>query len=354
MAISAALLESNIRSQVFLERLKSGEVRKFAPFLREIDRSLRDRLLQHELSDFQRTRLESLLREVDALLLTIITRYADQLQGDLFKVADYQAGLEARSIQNAVDYVPNVPAPAQVQAAILTSPLSVRGTGGGKLLEPFISDWGRAERQAITGAIRQGYFEGQTSQQIIQRIRGTRVLNYADGLLNVTERHAGAVVRTAVQHVANVARQTTWDENADLVKGYEWVSTLDSHTTIICQSLDGRVFKLGAGPIPPAHINCRSTTTAVLDDKYKVLLQGAERASKNGPVPATETYYTWLKTQPVSFQDEVLGKTRAQLFRNGGLSAERFAALQLDRNFHPLTLDEMQRLEPLAFERAKI
>jgi SPP1 gp7 family putative phage head morphogenesis protein len=355
MSVSVALLEANIRSQVLLERLKSGEVRKFEPFLREIDRMLRDKLALQELSTFQRTRLESLLREVDSLLGTIFGRYTQQLQADLLQVADYQSGLEARSIGNAVaSYVPNIPSDTQIKAAILSQPLSVRGVGGGKLLQAFISDWSKSERDTLTGAIRQGYFEGQTNAQIVQRIRGTKALKYADGLLDVTSRHANAIVRTSIQHVAGVARFETWQANTDIVKGYEWVSTLDSRTTVICQSLDGRVFELGGGPVPPAHVNCRSTTTPVLDDSFSFLRKGAERASQDGPVPASETYYSWLKGQPAAFQNEVLGKSRAQLFRDGGLSAERFAALQLDRNFQPLTLDEMKRLEPLAFERAGI
>ena len=36
------------------------------------------------------------------------------------------------------------------------------------------------------------------------------------------------------------------------------------------------------------------------------------------------------------------------------LTVERFAELQLDRNFAPLTLVQMRALEPLAFLRANI
>ncbi|MPW47639.1 phage head morphogenesis protein, partial [Moraxella catarrhalis] len=53
-------------------------------------------------------------------------------------------------------------------------------------------------------------------------------------------------------------------------------------------------------------------------------------------------YYEWLKNQPAQYQDEVLGKTRAKLFRDGGMTVERFRALQLDKNFTPLTLDEIK------------
>ena len=66
------------------------------------------------------------------------------------------------------------------------------------------------------------------------------------------------------------------------------------------------------------------------------------------------SYYDWLKQQPAAFQDKAIGPVRAKLFREGGLSIERFSELQLDRNFSPLTLVQMKALEPLAFERAGI
>jgi hypothetical protein len=90
----------------------------------------------------------------------------------------------------------------------------------------------------------------------------------------------------------------------------------------------------------------------------KLFSQGATQSSKgsDGPkqVSADLTYYEWLKSQSKAFQDEALGPTRAKLFRDGGLSAERFAQLQLDRQFKPITLAKLKELEPLAFERAGI
>jgi hypothetical protein len=84
--------------------------------------------------------------------------------------------------------------------------------------------------------------------------------------------------------------------------------------------------------------------------------EGATRASVGDSgaqqVRADLSYYDWLKQQPVAFQDKAIGPVRAKLFRDGGLSVERFADLQLDRNFSPLTLVQMKALEPLAFDRA--
>lgn len=357
MATNPAIYDAEIRHQVFIERLKSGEVAKFAPFLKQIDRLIRDRLSGDDITDFNRDRLERLLQTVDGLLLAILTEYTDQLNLDLIDLAQYEATFEASTLSQVgpATFEAVVPAVAQIRAAVLANPLSVRGADGGKLLKPFIQGWASNERTRVVNAIRQGFFEGQTNSEIVKAIRGTKALQYKDGILATTDRNASAIVRTAVQHVATQARMETLKENSDVVQAVEWVSTLDSRTTPTCKSLDGKRFKIDEGPRPPIHINCRSTVVPITRFS-DVFGEDATRASKGADgakqVDASLSYYEWLKTQPAAFQDEALGKARAKLFRDGGLSAERFSALQLDRQFQPLTLDEMRRLEPLAFERA--
>lgn len=353
MAQAQQLDEVAVRHQVFLERLKSGEVKKFDSFLRRIDKDIRRRLGDVAVTDYSRARMERLLTSIEKDLAVINGEYQRQLFDDLDELAIYEAGFESRSLNSVLDdFETVIPAATQLSAAVRSRPLSVRGADGGKLLEPFIKDWSASETRRVTGAIRQGYYEGQTTAQILQAVRGTRANQYRDGILATTSRNADAVVRTAVQHVASVARQQTWEQNQDLVKQVRWVSTLDSRTSQQCRSLDGMLFDVGKGPRPPIHIRCRSTTVAELDPEFSFLREGATRASADGQVSADQSYYQWLKKQPASFQDAALGPQRAKLFRDGGLTAERFAELNIGRNFEPLTLAEMRKLEPLAFDRA--
>ena len=349
------LIEQTTRHQVFLERLKSSEVNQFAAFLREMDKVLLARLGSVVITEYTRRRAEALIAEIEGQLSAIFGRFWDDLQGRLLDIAEYEAGFESRSInQLMVDFETTIPPVSQIRAAVLSAPLSVRDANGGKLLAPLIKDWSSTEVSRVTGAIRQGYYEGQTTAQILRNVRGTKAAQYRDGILATTNRGASAVVRTAVQHVASVARQATWEANSDLVQGVVWVSTLDGRTTQQCRSLDGRRFPVDEGPRPPIHINCRSTTVADLDPEFAFLKEGATRSSKDGYVDADLTYYEWLKLQPPDFQDEAIGPTRAALLRDGGLTAERFAEINLGKSFEPLTLEEMRRIEPLAFERAGI
>jgi hypothetical protein len=164
------------------------------------------------------------------------------------------------------------------------------------------------------------------------------------------------MVRTAVQHASAQARQAVWEENDDIIDGYVWISVLDNRTTQICRSLDGQFFKLGKGPVPPIHIGCRSVTVAHIKDVD--VFAHTTRASKGdkggAQVPASMTYYEWLKTQPASFQDDAIGVERGKLLRDGGMSADQFAKLQLNSNFQPLTLDQMRKKAPQAFKLAGI
>lgn len=347
---ASKLLNSTIRNQVYLEGLKSEEVNQFAAFLRQIDRDLRQRLTADDLTQMSRTRLEKLLREVKRSLNGIFSEYYDELAGHLTDLATYESEFEAKNLANAIDspdFESVIPAPEQVRAAVFSSPLSVRGADGGKLLEPFVKDWIASDVKRLTGAIRQGFFEGQTNFQILQSLRGTKSLGYKDGVIATVDRHAKAIVRTAVQHTASTARMETWKQND--IEEYQVVATLDGRTSAICRSLDKKVFEIDKGPVPPFHIQCRSTTVAKLPSKYDVLDKGATRASKDGPVDAGLNYYEWLQTQDPDFQDDVLGPVRGKLFRDGNLSPNRFASLQLDKNFKSLTLDDMRRKEPNAF-----
>lgn len=361
MAANQAILDATIRHAVFLEKLKAGEVGKFAPFLKEIDRSIRDRLTQSDLTEYNVKRLEALLKEVDSLLLGIFDRYSVQLNLDLINIANYEAEFEATSLTRSapvgVSFDVAAPTVTAIRAAVLTNPLSVRGTGGGKLLKSFIKGWTTAERERVTGTIRQGFFEGQTNFQVIRNIRGTKAAGYKDGVLATTNRNASTVVHTAIQHASSQARIEVAKANTDIVAEIEMVATLDSKTSQQCRSMDKRRFPVNSGPRPPFHPNCR-TTFILLTKLSEMFAKGATRASVGadgaGQVSASLDYYHWLKQQPESFQDVAIGPVRAKLFREGGLSIQRFAELQLDRNFAPLNLAQMKELEPLAFERANI
>lgn len=347
-----------VRYQVLLERLKQHEVQDFAKVFNQLDRATRDILLGlavEDLGKLTRKELNKVLAELRQTNLDLLTKAVEQFDENLAKIAAHSADFEVQTLRSVTE-TKRLKIVAIADAAAYQEAVAQPISATGQLLETFSAEWTKGEVNRLNNVVQRAWGEGWTINQLAQAIRGTKKLNYKDGILATSRRNAEAIGRTAIQHTASSGRIAVWSANRDIVSGYIWVSTLDSRTTQICRSLDRRRFDLGAGPRPPAHINCRSTTIAEVNKDLGLdfLDEGATRGSKFGEVDADLSYYDWLKQQPAAFQDEAIGKTRGALFRNGGLSADQFAALNLGRNFQPLTLDEMRKLAPVAFEKAGI
>lgn len=86
------------------------------------------------------------------------------------------------------------------------------------------------------------------------------------------------------------------------VEQYQIVATLDSHTSEICQGMDGKVFPMKdfeAGvTAPPFHVYCRSITVPYFEEDFGNMGQRAAKGEdgKTYHVPADMTYKEWQKS----------------------------------------------------------
>ncbi|WP_299945336.1 minor capsid protein [uncultured Ruegeria sp.] len=353
------LIEIATRHQVHLERLKSGAQGEFDSFLREMQRDIVAQIAEVEdMDSLKGRRLNRLLKAVRNTLKTGFGNYEAVWRQQLADLAEYEGGFEARTLQRVFGVDFTLPSPSQMVTAAFAKPLSVQGIDQGQLLQSFFDGWSDKTFRRVEGSIRLSAAQGESLTQAIRRLRGTRARNYRDGLFHATRRDMAMLVRTSMQHVAVQAKEAVWDRNRDIIKGVEWAAVLDGRTSTICRSLDGQVFPVDEGPRPPAHIACRSVTVPQVRDGLSILGKKGQQTARGADgikqVAANQDYYQWLKTQPAEFQDSVIGSERGKLLRSGGLSPERFRALQLDKNFRPLTLEAMRELEPAAFEAAGI
>lgn len=350
-----APVNAAVRAQVVLERLKAGHVRDWQSVQVELRTSYRQIMAALEvqtLQELNRRELNALLAELQAAHVRITAAGMAKFSEELAPLAEFAALLEVKELGKlAAGLKFNAPTAKAAYNYALQTPINATG----QLLKPFVENWSKADAARTANLVRTGWAQNRPLMDMVREATGTRKNGYQDGFLDVSRRHAGTVINTATQHTASAARMATFEANGDIITGYEWVATLDRRTTQVCRSLDGRKFEAGKGPLPPIHPNCRSTTAATLGPEWDFLDEDATRASagpKPGPVEADETFYSWLQKQPAEFQDFAIGKSRGKLLRNGGLTSERFAALNIDRNFQPLTLAEMRQIEPRAFAKA--
>ncbi len=362
-----SLADLATRQQVALERIKSGFDREFKGVARTLRAKIREifsRIDVDTLDELSLGELNALLVKLSKEQTKITAAYVDDFEKSLKDVGAMSAKLEVSQLATldtgdlaALSVV--APSANKIYKEALRQPIQAVG----QMLEPFIAQFPPQDVARMNKVIRTGYAQGTSNQDMVRELVGTKKNNYKDGQVAITERNASAVTHTATQHINTVARQATWQSDDALGLGYYWVATLDRRTTQQCRGLDEthgvgkEPFEYGKGPLPPIHVRCRSTTVPQTAPEYEFLQEGRTRAAvgtKPGQVDGQLTYYSWLKTQPASFQDFAIGPTRGKLLRNGGLSSEQFANLSLDKNFQPLTLAEMEEANPAAFKRAGV
>ena len=349
MTSNEEIRDRAIAHQIYLMRYESGVVRKIIQLLSQSDKDIVDRLVGIE-SSTNTQEIDARLQGIRNIIRASWDEAGRDLNAELSNLAEYEANHQEQVIKQSTPVELNMisPSAATLVAAIESKPFE------GKILKEWIDKLSEDSYIRIRDAVRMGVVEGESYSQITKRITGTKALNYADGVAYLNYRQTQALVSTAVSHTTNEARQTFYGENDDIIKGVQWVSTLDSRTTPICQSRDGKVYPLDSGPRPPAHFRCRSATTPILKSWKELGIDMEEapagtRASMDGQVAEAETYQTWLKKKPAAFQDEVLGPNRAKLFRDG-MPLDRF----VDQSGHEYTLKQLKTKDAAAFKKAGV
>ena len=315
------ILDRMIGHQVGLLRLSNGITRKLIALMNRVE----DDLIRQIKAVEDPARLGAVLADVRQILHASRPQTQALLFNELTDLAQYEAQYTRTLIQGAVPvkFSMSMPSVSMLESIVTSTPFQ------GKLLKEWVEDLTESQRRGIRDAVRMGMVEGESIDAIARRIRGTRALQYKDGIMEISRRGAQAMVRTAVNHTATQSREALYKNNDDIVKGVQWVSTLDGRTTPICQSRDSMVFPVDSGPRPPAHINCRSTTVCVVKSWRELGFDideapASTRASMDGQVPDKTAYNEWLSGQPASVQDEILGKGKGELFRSGGFTVQDF------------------------------
>ncbi|RZG79495.1 phage head morphogenesis protein [Acinetobacter pittii] len=230
---------------------------------------------------------------------------------------------------------------------------------GGALVDDLLTKLAESARQKVEYAIRDGISSGKTNQQIVQRIGGTKRLNYEDGILTSSKSDIDRTVRTVRSHVANQAYLRSFNQI-----GFEYVklvATLDGRTSKLCASLDGTVWKINdpAKRVPPLHPHCRSILVPVekdgllvgerpfvMDERKVKDIPKEERSQLIGQLDANTTFREFFKKTDDFFQKEWLGPKRYKLYKEGKFDFEKF----FDPEGRLYTLDQLRKLDDQTFK----
>lgn len=367
--VNEKLRDESIAHAIWLSRYSTGVAKRMVKILNESDAELVARLIVAmdglDASSFTVTRLEALLSSVRAVNRQAVESMRDSLADELLLLVQHESGYQLSLFQHVIpdvvlSYHPLIGISADaVYAAAMSQPFQ------GRLLSEWASNLEADRINRITNTVRQGLLLGDTTEQIARKVRGHANRGYEDGALQLSRSNAASITKTAVGHMAATARTNFVKTNDDIIKGKQWLSTLDTRTTHLCIVRDRLKYTLEGKPIGHKvpylqgpgriHFSCRSTETFILKSAEELGIDIREipnstRASMDGQVAGDTNYSEWLQRQSFERQKAIVGEKRAILMRDGGVSPDE---LYTDRG-EWLTLDQLRQRDAAAFKEAGI
>lgn len=321
------LFDITTRNQLYIEGVKGGMFLEFQRMLAELSKELQDlfgRMKYRRLDLLNKAQLNNLLVRLRRVQYRIFGSYAGELvkQIEAFMNANLVVnrrmfgsffqppGVDNNGVQSDEDATGFIP---MFIDANQTTPLfgvaAITGAGAalwarlknlpipanGVLIANFVKAFANSAQGQIENIVKQAWANGLTIDELVAVLVGTpgAVLGgIQQGSASQVDRiknQGRAVIDTVVQFVASGVAAAV--ASAFFLR-YAWNSVLDSATTDICRSRDGKIYEFATGPRPPAHMRCRSHITPL---------------TPTGAAYAAASLGSWLAQQPEPVQKDFNG-----------------------------------------------
>jgi len=301
--------------------------------------------------NYSRRQLESMLRVLKSSLNNNLVKFTKEFQDTAVQLSFLDVDSEVKMISDVSGTVAVTPTVSAIEKATENVKFTDFAKQETLTSRQLVAKLGKSNIKSIDAIIKDGYVNGSSNAEILGELVGTRVVPatgspyYTGGYVPTAhKRDVMTTVRTVTQSISQNAREEVWRENKDVIGKIEYVATLDNRTTMICASYDGTLWDINdpTAPIPPLHWGCRSTRIPVIggDDPldYRVAKDGKsdvtqrqqsssktsakKKRTQRAEVPAGTNYdeflrgqYTGGTPQPEWFLNDMLGKTRADIYR---------------------------------------
>ena len=314
-----------LRYAHYVETLTDRQLRQLEKVLMDSINDINDQITRMGLAGtnlnvWERTRLLTLREEIEKVLAATTSRMSDQIEDNFRQIAftatDEVNNILRASIPKDLIVMFNAVPLAQV-IEFIDAP-----TGGFLWRDRMIQRY-KELLIPMDNIISRGIMQGWSVPQMVKQFK-TLVSN---------EWKKGAweqIIRTEVVRIGNAVNLATYKQNSDIIKGVQWLATLDEKTCSICAALDGKFWELRTFDLYiPAHPRCRCVLVGITKSWRELgfdvdELPPGTRASMNGQVPSTMNYSEWFGTQSAFFQRNWLGNKRYELWKNGKLEFEDF------------------------------
>lgn len=310
LADNKRLYDIATRQQVYVENVKVWHARQFDAYLRELSEELRkllSRIKYSQLDSLTKTQLNSFLVELKRTQSRLYSLYLKKLTNQLedfmkadlvvtkrvFATAYVETESEDKMLdeEEADDTLEGAPfafvfgASALAAGGLWSKVNNTLMPANGLYLGTFLNSFSESAQAAVRNQVTKSYANGET----LSALTATLLESTPQGTSSVISRisrQGAAAIDTSLQHISQMVSASI---TSGLYGRYCWYSVIDSSTTDICLGRNLQIYVYGEGPIPPAHVLCRSHIAPIVG---------------NVP-PQRETFARWFARQPKSFRSDV-------------------------------------------------
>ena len=297
--------------------------------------------------------ISSFLKDAEKIIETDFAAFEKAFTSEMADYAVYKSEATAKMVNSAVGVELAKKTLTDTQAVALVSETWIAN----RTVNEYFKGMQDSLKADLFSAMRRGYLTGESTESLIRKIRGyvdAEGIQHAALIDGATRKSAERAVRTMVMGIANEARHKTLSEDSDVVKGFQWIATLDGRTCADCAARDGMTWDLEGNGLdgnvfpyetPPIHASCRCALSPVLRSWEELgfdleEMDDSTRSSMDGQVPETLDFKEWFDTKGAVFQSKWLGPGRYELWKKGKIT---FRDL-VDQNGRELTLKQLAEL----------
>ena len=351
-------LARTLREIIDVRRLENATFKKAVKEINRLDRIIAEELAaQGKLTSRSGVKLSNIRKRIRAEVNRTFSRINQLVGNDTTQVGilsgeEAQNTLEfavgstiARGAAKTTDFVAEGVASNVVQEMV-----ELQIVEGQPLADWWAQESARTKRK-FTRVLNDSLKDGLTLPETVAVFAG-------GAATKEVRRNSRALIRTAFNQIANATHMAVYQNNQEVTQSYIYQAVLDGRTSDICISLDNTVYRYDdpARKVPPQHINCRSWIEPVIEygrlgieppkESRKAAARNLSGQSKESArasgrttsVPQGTTYEKWLTKQPKSFQDEVLGNQKAELWRDGRITLKDL----VDKDNKSLTVEQLR------------
>jgi SPP1 gp7 family putative phage head morphogenesis protein len=207
------------------------------------------------------------------------------------------------------------------------------------LIDGYVNDLETSAKTSVTQVV------NKKAGLISETGKGEAVAAAAEGIDKVIKKNLAALETLNTTGAVNLGRASVFERFPEKVYAMQYSAILDSQTTDLCRSLDGRVVAPGSREFysytPPQHYHCRSIWVEILtDETFKPKLTGIPAS-----IPANATIDTAKELQaPIILKDSPARKVIEQELAE---RKEKLATLQDSGKFKNRQDDHSKRIAEL-------